>query len=175
MHSQVHVDRDESLLATVRRLLAPTGGALSDGLRLATINTVFLIVAFALAFFLALLGRVIDWVLPVPSIGPGIFVLGLSIVFALIVWYRYARTHGRLAQATGRSLHPDRFGAIAGAPFGILALLLLASGLFGLVVSVVGLSFGGVGEAFGRLVFAVLFGAMAAGSVIIARFATRRK
>jgi hypothetical protein len=175
MQSQIHVERDPSLLATARRLLAPTGGAFADGVRLATINTIFLIVAFAAAFILALLGRIIDWALPGPSIGPGLIVLGLSVVFALIVWYGYARKHGQLAQATGRSLHADRFGAIAGAPFGVLALLLLASGLFGLVISVVGLSFGGVSEALGRLIFAVLFGALAIGSVVIARVATRRR
>jgi len=174
MYSQFHIDRDPSLIATARRMLAPTGGALADGLRLAAINGAFLIAALATAFVLAVIARVIRWaLLPVPVVSPGVMVLILSVAFALIVWYRYARQHGRLVQASGRRAQPERFGAIAGAPFAVLAILLMLSGLFGLFISVIGLSFAGIGAAFGRLVFAVLFGLLAAGSIVIARLAMR--
>lgn len=175
MRSQIHIERDDSLLATVRRMLAPTGGALSDGMRLAVLNGAFLIAALAAAFVLAVLANILDWFLPVPDVSPGLVVLVLSVIFALVVWYRYARQHSRLAQASGRDVQPDRYGVIAGAPFAVLAVLLALSGIFGLVISVVGLSFAGMGEALGRLVFAVLFGLLAAGSVVVARLAMRSK
>jgi uncharacterized membrane protein len=174
MQSQIHFERDASLYLTARRALAPTGGAIVDGFRLAVVNAAFLIAALAIAGILSVLGRVVRWIIPVPLVSPGIIVLGLSILFAAVVWYRYAALHGRMAQAGGRDVHPDRFGLIAGAPFGVLALLLLASGLFGLVVSVAGFSFSGVSAAVGRIIFAALFGLLAAGCVGIARLATRK-
>lgn len=173
MYSEIRIERDPSIIATIRRLLAPTGSALADGLRLAAINAAFLIGALATAFVLAVIARIVRWLLPVPSVSPGLVVLLLSVVFALIVWYRYARQHGRMAQARGRIVQPDRFGVIAGAPFAVLALLLLMSGMFGLFISVIGLSFAGIGEALGRLVFGVLFGLLAVVSVVIARLAMR--
>jgi hypothetical protein len=100
-------------------------------------------------------------------------VLVLSALFAVIVWYRYASLYGRMAQASGRDVHPDRFGLIAGSPFGVLALMLLASGLFGLAFSVIGLSFSGLSAAVGRIIFAALFGLLAVGCIGIARLATR--
>ena len=173
MHSEIHFKRDQSALATIRGWLSPTGGAFVDGMRLAVANSIFLVAALILAFLLALAGRLLRILLPVPSAHPGLIVLALSILFGLVVWYRYAAAHRELAQASGRSTHPDRFGIIAGSPFALLAVLLFASGVFGLFVSVAGLNVGGAGAAVGRLIFALLFGLLALASVVIARLAMR--
>ena len=173
MQSEIHFKRDQSALATIRGWLSPTGGVFVDGIRLAVANSIFLVGALIFAFVLALIVRVLDLLLPVPSVSPGLVVLGLSILFGIVVWYRYAATHRKLAQASGRSTHPDRFGIIAGSPFALLALLLFASGIFGLFVSVAGLNIGGAGAAVGRIIFAVLFGLLALASVIVARVAMR--
>ncbi len=173
MQSQFQVDQNPSLLSAVRRSLAPTGGAIADGTRLATINALFIVGALAATFIFALVAWLIRFILPLPHINPGLMVLGLSIVFALVFWYRYAKAYGQLAQASGNSISPNRFGLIAGAPFGVLALFLLASGVFGLAISAVGLDLGRANEAAGRIIFAMLFGALAFGSVLIARIATR--
>ncbi len=173
MQSQVHFDRDQSPLTTIRGWLSPTGGAFVDGIRLAVANGIFLVAALVFAFLLALLGWLLRFFVSVPGVNAGLVVLVLSVIFAIVVWFRYARTHRRLAQASGRSTHPDRFGLIAGAPFALLSLLLFASGLFGLFVSVAGLSIGGAGAAAGRLIFALLFGLLFAASVAVARLAMR--
>ncbi|MEZ4568994.1 MAG: hypothetical protein R2849_01405 [Thermomicrobiales bacterium] len=173
MQSQVHINRDQSLLTTVRRWLRPTGGAVVDGARLAVVNGIVLLAALILSFVLVLLIRLIRIVIPVPAASPGVIVLVLSVVFGLVVWYRYARSHRRLAQAAGKRVNPDRFGIIAGLPFALLALMLLGSGLFGLAISTIGLNVGGMGAALGRIVFSILFGLMAVASVAIARFAMR--
>jgi len=173
VQSEFQFDRDEPIFDTIRSWLSPTGRVLIDGVRLAVINSIFLFGSIAFAFVAALLVRLVRIFLPVPAVNPGLLILVLSVIFGLIVWYRYASRHRDLAQATGRSVNPDRFGAIAGAPFALLGLLLLASGLFGLAISVAGPNFGGVGAAVGRLIFAVLFGLLAVGSVGVARFAMR--
>lgn len=160
------------MLTTIRGWLSPTGGFV-DGIRLAVINSIFLFSAVMLAFILALLARLVRIIVPVPAVSPGLVVLILSIAFGLIVWYRYAVKHRQLAQASGKTVHPDRFGIISGSPFALLALLLLGSGVFGLAISVAGLNVGGVGSAIGRLIFAGLFALLAAASVGIARLAMR--
>lgn len=173
MQSEIYFNRDKSAIATVRGWLRPTGGTLTDGLRLAVANGLFLVTALILSFVLAIVFRIVRLVVAVPSVNPGLVVLGLSILFGAIVWYRYGATHRNLAQATGRATNPDHFGLIAGAPFALLALLLLGSGLFGLLVSAAGLSLGGATGAAGRIVYAVLFGLLAVGSVVTARISAR--
>lgn len=173
MQSEIHFNRDRSALATIRAWLSPTGGAFVDGVRLAVANSIFLVCALILAFVLALLGRLLDILFPIPTVNPGLIVLGLSMLFGIIVWYRYASTHRRLAQASGKTTHPDRFGIIAGSPFTLLAIMLFASGVFGLFVSVAGLNIGGAGAAVGRIIFAALFGLLAVALLIIARVAMR--
>jgi hypothetical protein len=173
MQSEFHFNREESIITMTRRWLRPTGGSVSDGLRLAVANGLFIVVALIFSFLLAVVVRVLRFVFPLPSVNPGLVVLGLSILFAAIVWYRYGSTHRNLAQASGRMTNPDQFGLIAGLPFALLALLLLGSGLFGLLVSVAGLSIGGATGAAGRLLYAVLFGLLAVGSVVTARVSIR--
>ena len=144
-----------------------------DGVRLAVANGIFLMAALILSFLLAVVTWLLRFFVAVPSANSGLVVLGLSVIFATVVWYRYAASHRRLAQATGRTTHPDRFGLIAGAPFTLLALLLFSSGVFGLFISVAGFNIGGASAAAGRLIFALLFGLMAVASVIVARVAMR--
>lgn len=144
-----------------------------DGIRLAVANGLFLVGALVVAFLLAIVAWLLRFFISVPNINAGVVVLILSVIFAVVVWYRYAAIHRRLAQASGRSIHPDRFGLIAGSPFAMLSILLFASGVFGVFVSVAGLSIGGAGAAAGRLIFALLFGLLFVASVVIARLAMR--
>jgi hypothetical protein len=173
MQSEIHFNRDQPALATIRRWLSPTGGTFVDGVRLAVANGLFLVAALILSFVLAVLRWLLHFFMPVPSASPGLIVLALSVLFGIVVWYRYAVSHRKLAQASGRSTRPDRFGLIAGSPFVLLALLLLASGTFGLFVSIAGLNVGGAGAAAGRLIFALLFGLLAVASVVVAKVAMR--
>lgn len=173
MQSDIHINRDRPILATIREWLSPTGGAFVDGIRLAVANSIFLVSALIFSFLLAILARLLDILFPIPRINPGIVVLVLSILFGIVVWYRYAVSHRRLAQASGRSIHPDRFGIIAGSPFLLLAILLFSSGVFGLFVSVAGLSIGGAGAAVGRIIFAALFALLAGALLVISRVAMR--
>lgn len=173
MQSQIHINRDRSILSTARGWLSPTGGAVVDGARLAVVNGLFLLAALIFSFVLVLLVKLIRLVVSVPEASPGVIVLVLSILFGLIVWYRYAKAHRKLAQAAGRDLNPDRFGIIAGVPFALLAVMLLGSGLFGLAISTIGFNVGGMGAALGRIVFSALFALMAFASVLVARYAMR--
>ena len=173
MQSQVHIDRNRSAVATLRSWLSPTGGAFADGMRLAVINGLFLIGGMIAAFLIAVVARLLRVVVDLPNISPGFLLLIMSILFGLVVWYRYARSHRRLVEASGRSLHPDRFGIVAGSPFLLLSILLLGSGFFGLVISFAGLNVGGVSAAVGRMIFAVLFGILALAVVGISRLAMR--
>ena len=144
-----------------------------DGVRLAVANGLFLVSALVLAVIVTLLSRIVDLFVSVPTPNPGLLVLALSILFGIVVWYRYGVAHRNLAQATGRSTHPDRFGVIASAPFTLLAILLFASGIFGVLISTAGLSFGGASAAGMRLIYSLLFGMLAIASVLVARVATR--
>ena len=168
------IQRDREWIATVRRWLEPTGGPVVDGFRLAVANSVFLALALLIAALVSVLLVMVRWVLPVPDIYPGIVVLGVSIAFGAVVWYRYALAHVERATQRGRRLQPELFGGVAAAPFIGVTLLLLSSGLFGLFLSMISLNMDRAGDALMRVVFAVLFGLVAVACVTVARLAARR-
>ncbi|MGH9176715.1 MAG: hypothetical protein ACRD1H_20260 [Vicinamibacterales bacterium] len=144
---------------------------MTDGIRLATVNAVGLVVGaflFALASFVS---RVVglDGGLPVILV---LFGAAIAVVCcALFVWYRYAEAHGRAARLGQRGVRPDVFGAIAGLPFVAVGLLLIASGVFSLFWALLTFSLSRAGDGLQRLLFAVIFLGLAAGCVIMARAA----
>lgn len=152
----------------VTQLLAPRGGTMTDGLRLAVMNGIGLVVALLLIGLISLLARVLG--LPHVLIS---FVVGAALVaVAIFFWFRYAEAHGRAARSRQRSVRPDVFGAVASLPFAILGLLLVSFGLFGLFFAMITFSLSRAGDGLQRLLFAVIFLGLAATNVIIARAAT---
>jgi hypothetical protein len=169
-----HFQRDREWVTTLRRWLEPTGGPVVDGFRLAVVNGAFLTVALLMAALVAVLLAVVRWVLPVPDVYPGIVVLGVSVAFGAVVWYRYSVAHVQKAIGHGQRLQPELFGGVAASPFIGVALLLLSSGLFGLFLSMISLNMDRAGDAVMRIIFAVLFGLVAVGCVTVARLAASR-
>lgn len=152
----------------VAQLVAPRGGTVTDGLRLAVMNGIGLVAASLFIGLTALVVRALDW--PVILIGFGIGVV--FVAAAVFFWFRYAEAHGRAARARQRSVRPDIFGAVAALPFAIVGLVLVSSGLFGLLLAMFTFSLSRAGDAMQRLLFAVIFLGLAATNVIIARAAS---
>ncbi len=61
-------------------------------------------------------------------------VLGVSVAFGAVVWYRYAVAHVQSAIQGGRQLQPELFGGVAASPFIGVALLLLVAVQVGKIV-----------------------------------------
>jgi hypothetical protein len=152
----------------VVQLVAPRGGTVTDGLRLAVMNGIGLVAASLFIGLIALVVRALDW--PVILIGFGVGVVFVAV--AVFFWFRYAEAHGRAARAKQRSVRPDIYGAVAALPFAIVGLLLLSWGLFGLLFAMFTFSMSRAGDALQQLLFAVIFFGLAATNVIIARAAS---
>jgi len=152
-------------------MLRPRGATFGDGLRLATINVVAIIVALAIIGLAALLNHALDWVLPLPFLFTGFFVIIALVAGAVLLWYRYATAHGRAVRARGREAQPDIFGAIGALPFVGAGLVLLGSGLFALLRAMISLSAGRAGDAIIRLGYGVLFLGLTVVVVVVARAA----
>jgi hypothetical protein len=152
----------------ITQLMAPRGGTMTDGIRLAVINGIGLVTALLVIGLISLIARLIG--LPHVLIS---FVIGAALVAgAVFFWIRYAEAHGRAARASQLSLRPDVFGAIAALPFAILGLLMVLFGLFGLFVAMISFSLSQAGDGLQRLLFAVICLGLAATNIIIARAAT---
>lgn len=158
-----HRSRDQ-----ITQLMAPRGGTVTDGIRLAVINGVGLVVAMLLIGLISLLMRVLGLPHVLVSFVIGVIVVALAIFF----WFRYAEAHGRAARALQRSVRPDVFGAVAAIPFAIVGLLLVSFGLFGLFFAMITFSLSRAGDGLQRLLFAVIFLGLAVANVIIARAAS---
>lgn len=152
----------------IARLISPRGGTMTDGIRLAAINGVGLIVAAMVIGFASIITRAVG--LPHVLISFGIGVAWIAL--AVYVWFRYAAAHGRAARARQRGVRPDVFGSVAAIPFAVVGLLLVSFGLFGLFVAMVTFSLSRAGDSLERLLFAVIFLGLAAANVIIARAAS---
>ena len=113
-----------------------------DGIRLAAINTVFLVALLVLTSVGSLILRVASWVLPIPVIFPAFIVVIAVVVFGLIVWQRSAAAHRDAVLARGGQTRPDVFGLIAALPFIGIALLLVSSGILSLFFAVITFSGG---------------------------------
>ncbi len=152
--------------------LAPRGGPVVDGIRLAAINTVGLVLALAIVGIVSLLTRLLDAILPLPFIFTGFVTIMLLVVAALWFWYRYAEAYARAVRVRARSVRPDVYGAIAALPFVLLALVLVSVGLFSLFLAVITFSLSRAIDAFQQIIFAALFVGLALANVIVARAAS---
>lgn len=150
----------------------PTGSTVVDGLRLAAINTVFLIALLIVASIGSLLLRVVNWVVPIPAIFPAFIVLIAFAVFGFVVWQRFATAHGEAAIRRGRQPRPDVFGAVGAIPFIGMALLLLSSGVLSLFFAVITFSGGRSVDALFRILYGGIFVLAAAANLIVARAAS---
>jgi hypothetical protein len=151
--------------------LQPRGGPLADGLRLALINAVCLVLVLLGLGFLALVSRVAGWLYPFPRIFPAIVLIAVSAVLASVVWYRFGRAYQRAARMRNLGAQADVFGAVAAVPFIVFGLVLVASGLLGIFAAAITLSPGAVWSAFTRIGYGLLFGVIAIASVVVARIA----
>jgi hypothetical protein len=152
--------------------LRPTGSTVVDGLRLAIINTVFLVGLLIIVSVGSLLLRLAAWVLPFPVIFPAFVLVIACLAFGAIVWQKYAAAHGREAMARGRQTRPDVFGAIGALPFIGMALLLLSSGILSLFFAMITFSGGRTLDALLRILYGGIFGIAAAAHLVIARAAS---
>lgn len=151
----------------------PTGGPVGDGVRLAVINGVYLFVALVLAGLLSLSIRILRWLIPMPLLFPGFFIVVLTVAFGAIVWYQYGIAHGRAARARGNVIRPDTFGGIGALPFLAFALMLVASGLFALLFAMIAFNPVEVWESLTRIGFGMFFLILAAANVIVARLSVK--
>jgi len=151
--------------------LQPRGGPLADGLRLAILNSGFLLAALLVLGMLALASRAIGWLFPFPTLFPALFMLGATALVAVFVWFRFGRAYRDAARQRGLGTQADIFGAIAAAPFVAFGLVLLASGLLGVFAAAITLSPGRAWDAFTRIGYGILFGVIALASVVVARVA----
>lgn len=150
----------------------PRGATVADGVRLAIINTIFLVLLLIAVAVGSLFLRLVTWALPFPVIFPAFFVLVICLLFGLFFWYRYAQAHGSAALARGREVRPDVFGAIGAIPFIGIALLLISSGILAFFIAVITFSGGRTVDALARMLYGVIFTAAAAANIIIARAAS---
>ncbi len=154
--------------AQITQLVAPRGGTLTDGLRLAALNGLGLILVALTIGLVSVVMRALG--LPFVLVGFGVAVV--CIALAVYIWFRYAEAHGRAARAKQRSVRPDVYGAVAAIPFALVGLLLVSSGLFGLFLAMVTFSLSRAGDGLQRLLFAVIFLGLAVANVIVARAAS---
>jgi hypothetical protein len=169
---------DESLFrhgpAPIRGVLGwlqPRGGPLADGLRLALVNGVCLVLVLLGLGFLALVSRVAGWLYPFPRLFPALVLVGVTAVLAAVVWYRFGRAYRNAARMRNLGTQADVFGAVAAVPFIVFGLVLVASGLLGVFAAAITLSPGAIWSAFTRIGYGLLFGVIAIASVVVARIA----
>jgi hypothetical protein len=154
------------------RILRPRGGTVADGLRLACINGVGLIVGFAALAIVAVITRLLQRIIDLPFVFSGFLTALVLLVVAVWIWYRYARAHGEAARARGREVRADVFGAVAASPFAGLAAFLACVGFFSLLLAMVTLSGTRALDALRQLGFALLFLGIALGNIVVARAAS---
>jgi ABC-type multidrug transport system fused ATPase/permease subunit len=162
----------ERPLDRVTRLLSPRGATVSDGIRLAVINALGLILGLATISLVALVTRVVRRVFELPFMFSGFLTAVVLIAIAAWVWYRYALAYGRLARERGREVRADVFGAVAATPFAVVAAMLLFFGFFSLFFAMITFSGGRALDAVRQMGFALLFAGIALGNVIVARAAS---
>jgi hypothetical protein len=161
-----------SLTDRATRWLTPRGSAVTDGLRLAAVNTAGLIAGLAIVALVSIITRLFSRVVDLPVLLTGFVTVVFLVSAGAWIWYRYSIAYGRAARSRGREARADVFGAIAAAPFAVLALLLLSFGFIGMFFAVITFSASRAGDAFRQLGFAVLFFAIATATIVITRAAS---
>jgi hypothetical protein len=159
---------DDGVVAWLR----PTGSTFMDGLRLAAINTCFVVFLLIVVSIGSLILRLASWVLPIPVLVPAFLIVVAFVVFGLVVWQRYAAAHGEAAMVRGKQTRPDVFGLVAALPFIAMALLLLSSGVLSLFFAVITFSGERSIDALFRILYGGVFTLVAAANMIIARAAS---
>jgi hypothetical protein len=152
----------------VRSILRPHGGTMTDGLRLAAIN----VLAIVVGLIVVGISRVLDWLLPLPFLFTAFAITLALLVVGVVFWYRYATAHGRVARALGREVRPDVFGAIASMPFVVVSIFLLGTGAIELLFALISFSASRAGEAFVHLGWGMLFLGLTVVVVVVARAAS---
>jgi hypothetical protein len=170
--SQRYTGAPVSITGRVRAWLTPSGAPVMDGLRLATINVVVLLAALILLGLMTIIDRTAGWLLPLPLLLSGFFIVMLMAAVGLWIAWRYSEAHGEASRAGSKQIKPDVFGVVAALPFIVLALMLLGSGMLGIFSALVTLSGSRFSEAIGQVGYGALFAALSAGIVFVARVAT---
>lgn len=157
------------------RALAPRGGPAADGARLATINTVGIVAALVLLALASLVNRLINLVVGLPFAVMAVILAVVLIGLGGVVWYRYATAHTRAARLVGSSSKPDIFGGVAGLPFTAIAFFLLVTALLQILFAIISFSGDRLIDALRQVGLSVLFFALAAANIAIARTAASRE
>lgn len=157
-----------------RAWLSPRGGTVADGIRLAGINVVGIVVAAIILTLGRLIDRLLRHLIDVPFVIFGFFLLLAIVAVALFGWHIYARAHVQAARERGRSPRPDIFGGIGAIPFGLVGLTLTGTGLLRLLFAMITFSSGRAGDALRTFGTGVLFFALAVAVIFVARAAVDR-
>lgn len=160
---------------TVLRLLAPSGGAYADGLRLAILNTITLIGALIVAGAGALVIAILRWAFPIPAPPGGVAVIVIIALVGLVLWTRFGRYHRLAGTYQEGSRDAFRMGLIGASPFVILAIMLAGSALVGLLLALVSLDPGRAVSGAIRLVYAMLLVGLAALNVFLTSRSARSR
>lgn len=145
---------------------------MTDGARLAAINTVGIVVGLAAVTLLSLLARALDWLLPIPVLAVSLIALLVLVAFGMFISYRYASEYGKAARLRSRDVRPDIFGAVGAIPFAAIAIILLVFGLFGLFFAVITVSGERALDALQRMGFGIVFLLLAGGTIVASRAAS---
>lgn len=164
----------ESFSQQVWRILAPRGGATADGARLAALNAVGVFAALVLLALASLVNRLINVLVPLPFVITALVLVAGMIGVAGLVWYRYALLHARAARQTNGNVRPDVFGGVAGLPFTAIAFFLLVTALLQLLFAIISFSGDRLIDALRQGGVSVLFFALAAANIAIARITADR-
>lgn len=156
-------------MARVVRWLRPRGAPVFDGLRLAAINIVGLIVAVVWVAVISVVTRLADRIVPVPVLFTGFFAVLIALGVGAWMWFRYGAAHGDAARASGADPKPNVFGAVAASPFAALAAILVSFSVMGFFFAAITFSGSRFVDALRQLGFAALFLAVAAANVAIIR------
>jgi hypothetical protein len=159
----------EPAVDRIMRWLRPRGGMIVDGIRLAAINVIGLMIAILWVAAVSLVTRLLDRVIPVPVLFTGFFAVVVALVIGAWIWHRYGAAHGDAARASGTDPRPDVFAAIGASPFVAIAVVLLSFGIFGLFFAAITFSGARLTDSLRQLGFSVLFFAVAVTNLVIVR------
>ncbi len=162
----------ESVFDLLRRWLAPRGSVALDGVRLAAINTVGIVLTAVLLAIVSLLTRLVDGVIAIPFVLTGFVTVVACVTLGVFVWFRYATAHGNAVRQRRGTARPDVFGALASVPFVLIAAFLAVTGLLELLLGIVSFSLERALDAVRQTGLAVFFLVLAAATVVIARAAS---
>jgi len=156
-------------------LLRPRGGATADGLRLAVVNGVGIFVTLILLAIASLFNRLVNLVIHIPYTLVMIALIAVLAICGAYIWYRYSLLWVSATRAHGRALKPDMFGVVAGLPFIVIGLFLLATAVLQLLFAIISFSGGRLVDALQQTGVAAFFFVLAAGCVVVARYASNQE